>query len=305
MIEIVAFAGPLADASEHRITAVGLGDVVDEFHDQHGLANASAAEQADLAALGVRCSRSTTLMPVTGSRFRRLVDECRRGRWIGEAAWPSTGPRSSIGSPMTFMMRPSVSGPTGTVIGAPVSLTSLPRTSPSVASIAMVRTVLSPRCCATSSTRRLPVFSVLQRVQNRRQSPRTERPRRRPVTWVTSPTALFAMLSAPLQWFVALKRLSARDDFDKLLRDHRLTRPVIVQRQACRSFRRRCGRIVHRASSGAMLGRGVFKQRLNNLHASIARQQLGQDAFLVRLVFVNAPPRSTARRLRLRQLLPG
>ena len=33
----------------------------------------------------------------------------------------STGPASSTGSPMTFMMRPSVSSPTGTVIGAPVS----------------------------------------------------------------------------------------------------------------------------------------------------------------------------------------
>ena len=31
-----------------------LGDVVDQFHDQHGLADAGAAEQADLAALGVR-----------------------------------------------------------------------------------------------------------------------------------------------------------------------------------------------------------------------------------------------------------
>jgi hypothetical protein len=30
----------------------------------------------------------------------------------------TTGPRSSIGSPITLMMRPSVSGPTGTVIGS-------------------------------------------------------------------------------------------------------------------------------------------------------------------------------------------
>ena len=33
------------------------------------------------------------------------------------------GPASSTGSPMTFMMRPSVSSPTGTAIGAPVSVT--------------------------------------------------------------------------------------------------------------------------------------------------------------------------------------
>ena len=49
-----------------------------------------------------------------------------------------------------------VSMPTGTEIGAPVSITSCPRVRPSDVSIAMVRTVDSPRCCATSSTRRLP-----------------------------------------------------------------------------------------------------------------------------------------------------
>ena len=44
----------------------------------------------------------------------------------------SIGPASSTGSPMTFMMRPSVSSPTGTEIGGPVSVTSWPRTRPSV-----------------------------------------------------------------------------------------------------------------------------------------------------------------------------
>ena len=79
------------------------------------------------------------------------------------------GPASSIGSPITFMMRPSVPAPTGTWIGPPVSLTSWPRTRPSVVSIAMVRTVDSPRCCATSSTRRLLPFMVVMAFENRRQ----------------------------------------------------------------------------------------------------------------------------------------
>src|SRR4029077_5062097 len=69
-------------------------------------------------------------------------------------------PASSTGSPTTLMMRPSVSSPTGTEMGSPVSVTSWPRTSPSVVSIETVRTVDSPRCCATSSTRRLPPFCV-------------------------------------------------------------------------------------------------------------------------------------------------
>jgi len=42
--------------------------------------------------------------------------------------------------------------PTGILMGAPVALTAWPRTRPSVPSIAMHRTVFSPRCCATSRT---------------------------------------------------------------------------------------------------------------------------------------------------------
>ncbi len=60
------------------------------------------------------------------------------------------GPLSSIGSPITFMILPRVSGPTGTLIGDPKSLTPCPRTSPSVESKAIVLTRLSPRCYATS-----------------------------------------------------------------------------------------------------------------------------------------------------------
>lgn len=54
------------------------------------------------------------------------------------------GPLSSMGSPMTFIILPRVSGPTGILMGAPVSRTFCPRTRPSVPSIAMVRTVFSP-----------------------------------------------------------------------------------------------------------------------------------------------------------------
>ena len=54
VIKVVALARALADSGEHGITAMRLGDVVDQLHDQHGLADASPAEQTDLAALGVR-----------------------------------------------------------------------------------------------------------------------------------------------------------------------------------------------------------------------------------------------------------
>ena len=57
VIEVVAFAGALADAGEHRQARVRLRDVVDQLHHVHGLADAGAAEQADLAALGERADQ--------------------------------------------------------------------------------------------------------------------------------------------------------------------------------------------------------------------------------------------------------
>ena len=51
--EVVALPAALADAGKDGIAAVLHGDVVDQLLDQHGLAHAGAAEQADLAALGI------------------------------------------------------------------------------------------------------------------------------------------------------------------------------------------------------------------------------------------------------------
>ena len=75
VIEVVALAGALADAGEHRVAAVRLGDVVDQFHDQHGLADAGAAEQADLAALGIGREQVDDLD--AGDQ------DCRLGRLVG------------------------------------------------------------------------------------------------------------------------------------------------------------------------------------------------------------------------------
>ncbi len=52
-VQVVTFAGPLTDTGEDRVTTEQLGDIVDQFLDEDRLADAGAAEQADLAALGV------------------------------------------------------------------------------------------------------------------------------------------------------------------------------------------------------------------------------------------------------------
>ena len=70
-----------------------------------------------------------TLMPVSkASTFTFCSVKVGGGAVDGlAAAWRSTGPRSSTGSPMTFRMRPSTSLPTGIVMGAPVFFTAMPR----------------------------------------------------------------------------------------------------------------------------------------------------------------------------------
>ena len=53
MVQIVALTGALADTGEHRVPAVVHGDVVDQLHDHHGLADTSTSEEANLPALGI------------------------------------------------------------------------------------------------------------------------------------------------------------------------------------------------------------------------------------------------------------
>ena len=77
--EVVALAGALAHAGEHRSAAEVAGDAVDHLLDQHGLADAGAAEQRDLAATHVRREQVDDLetgLQHLGARFQ-LVERRR------------------------------------------------------------------------------------------------------------------------------------------------------------------------------------------------------------------------------------
>ena len=67
--------------------------------------------------------------------------------WIGYSSARESASIPSIASPVTFSRRPLICLPIGTEIGEPFGVTSIPRTRPSVESIAMVRIVFSPICC--------------------------------------------------------------------------------------------------------------------------------------------------------------
>src|SRR6202030_3226477 len=195
------------------------------------------------------------------------------------------GPASSIGSPMTFMMRPSVPTPTGTRIGAPVSLTSWPRTRPSVVSIAMVRTVDSPRCCATSSTRRLPPFWVSSAFRMAGRCPSNCTSTTAPMTCVMRPVWL-AGVAMKILSLRLLERLGAGDDFDQLLGDHRLAGSIVDQGLLADHVAGVAGGVVHRAHLRAVERGVVFQQRAEDLHREVARQQPAQNFVFFRLVFV-------------------
>ena len=86
MHQVVAFAGALADAGEHRIRTRLLGDVVDQLLDEHRLADAGAAEEADLAALAVWREQVDDLNPgLEHFDANRLVDKFwrRAVNWRG------------------------------------------------------------------------------------------------------------------------------------------------------------------------------------------------------------------------------
>ena len=67
---------------------------------------------------------STTLIPVIKiSELEPYSTKVGASLWIGAYFFVFNGPLSSIGSPITFIILPKHSGPTGIVIGAPVSIT--------------------------------------------------------------------------------------------------------------------------------------------------------------------------------------
>jgi hypothetical protein len=108
-----------------------LGDVVDELLDEDRLADAGAAEEADLAALHVRGDEIDDLdARLERLDRRRQVAELRRITVDRPALVSSAiGSSSSIDWPITFQSRPRVAGPTGTEIGPAVSTQTAPRES--------------------------------------------------------------------------------------------------------------------------------------------------------------------------------
>ena len=141
-----SFTGTLADAREHRVTAVLDGDVADRSIMLTVLPTLTPEPISPPLAKGH--SRSMTLMPVSSSSVLPTV--LRSSAPCGESG--SAGLRR----PDAFVYglaehvhdAAGVLIPTGTEIGAPVLLTTLPRVRPAEAPW-LARTMPSPSCCCT------------------------------------------------------------------------------------------------------------------------------------------------------------
>src|SRR6266571_8704153 len=237
--------------------------------------------------------RSMTLMPV--SRISTLAccsDTGGAWRWIGHRVTPSGAGSSSIGAPITLNMRPRVSTPTGTEIGVPVATTTSPRRKPSVASIAMRRTTLSPIAPSTSSTTLRPLFVCTSRASNSSGwSPGGKvTSTTAPMTWLTLPSRVFFFVSAmcvPSRDLARrAQRLGAAHDFHQLCGDARLPHLVGVQGQVVDQVARRLRRVLHRDHLRAVLAGLVLEHGLVHLRLHVARQQRVEHRLRVGLVDV-------------------
>src|SRR3954453_5170272 len=254
-----------------------------------------------------------TLMPVSniswvGMRSSTVGAE----RWIGQRASSSTSTASpsSIGSPSRLKKRPSVTWPTGTVIGPPVSTTSIPRDRPSVVSMATARTRSSPRCCWTSQTR--SAFSVPETSSSSAgfvsrwttmawlisgSSSGKTASITTPVISSIRPTlrcssserssvrSSVALMRVPL----LAQRLGAGDDFHDLLGDLGLARAVHLERQVVDDLLRVVGGAAHRGHAGAVLGRGGLEQGAIDRDLHVVRDEALEDLLGARLV-LDEPP---------------
>ena len=192
VIEIVALARALAHAGEHRIAAVRFGDVVDQLLNEHGLADAGAAEQADLAALGVRREQVHDLdagdenlgfgrLLGIGRRIgmdRAAVDPCHRAGFVHRLADDIDDAAEQAG---TDRHRRSA-GRCRRLPGRAPGL----RWSP----WRWCARSNSPRCWATSSTRRLPWLSVSSAFRIAGSSPSNCTSTTAPITWAMRPVLL-------------------------------------------------------------------------------------------------------------------
>ena len=232
-----------------------LGDVVDELLDEHGLAHAGAAEQADLAALGV--GRQQIHHLDAGDQDLRLGRLLRIG-----------GSRLMNGAPLGVRHRTGVVDRLADDVDDAPERAVADRNGDRRAGVGDLLAAHQAfgdvhrdgahrgfaEMLGHLEDQAVALVAGLQRVEDRRQLA---------VELDVDDGADDLSDAAGLRWKPckssstefsyrdnALQRLGAGDDLDQLLGDHRLAGAVVAEASACGSFRRRCGWRCPSRSSG-------------------------------------------------------
>src|SRR2546429_356576 len=240
--------------------------------------------------------RSMTLIPVSRISTLACCSEIGgAGRWIGHLVPPSGVGSSSIELPTTLNMRPRVSTPTGTEMEAPVDCTGSPRRMPSVASMAMHRTTLSPMSDETSRTIFRPSTVTSRASNSSGWSPGpNSTSTTAPMTWLIRPSRGAFLFGAPCACLVSAlsvfvpfalvfairappssraRGLGAAHDPHQLGGDAGLADLVRVERQRVDQVAGGVGCVLHRDHLGRVLACLVLEHSLKHLRLDVPWQQ--------------------------------
>src|SRR5579884_2463374 len=242
--------------------------------------------------------KSITFIPV--SRISTVPDWSISGggsRWIGAVSlkspfWPS------IGWPVTLNMRPSVASPTGTLIGAPVSVTSAPRSNPSVELRAIARTLDSLRCCATSNVNSTSPYLTFRALNMAgKLSVLNCTSTTTPTIWVILP------FLAKVCLILAIQGLRTTCYFCKLLRDCSLPGRIKLQSVIINQIVGVVGGVFGGQHAHGVLAGLAFQHRLPDLSFNQTGRDLFHHRFHIRLKVTGYRHRLISCRHRRRQKL--
>ena len=295
VIEVVAFAGPLANAGEHRVSAEQFRDVVHEFHDQNRLAHAGAAEQADLATLRVGAQKVDDLDARDEHfSFRRLINKVRCRR-VDRASGLGFH-RAPLVDRLTDHVHDAAEGRRAnrnhdrlTGVGDRLTADQTFRRVHRDGADGVLAEVLSHfEHQAVAAIRRF------QRVQDGRQFAVEHDVDNGADHLGYLPFGVrgFAHFSAllgrcSLLGSYSLKGFGTGDDLDQLLGNLCLAGPVVFQVQGLDQVLSVACRVVHRGHPACLFAGGAFQHRRQDLRIDVARQQRLEDRPLARLVAID------------------
>jgi hypothetical protein len=86
VVKIITLTGALTDTGEHGVTTVVHGNVVNQLHDDDGLADSGTTEKSDLTSLGIRSQQVNDLDAGHQNLLRLALLSEERGRSVDRSS---------------------------------------------------------------------------------------------------------------------------------------------------------------------------------------------------------------------------